>query len=76
LGDASYTILLTHLLSISVLFKLAKSLAIPKHISYLSIDIIIVLLTLSACYFIYLWVTAVCVRPSYGTPTGVSSRCL
>ncbi|KIL38731.1 hypothetical protein SD70_24710 [Gordoniibacillus kamchatkensis] len=53
LGDASYTILLTHLLSISVLLKLSKVLAIQKHMSFLSIDLTIIILTLLICVLIY-----------------------
>ncbi|MEW9699966.1 acyltransferase family protein [Paenibacillus sp. SI8] len=53
LGNASYTILLTHLLFISVLMKLSKATHFASKIGYLWIDVLIVICTIPLCYLVY-----------------------
>ncbi|SEC12355.1 acyltransferase [Paenibacillus sp. GP183] len=56
LGDASYTILLTHLLFISIMMKLTKTTHFAYKIGFLSDDIMIVLLTLPLSYLVFILV--------------------
>ncbi|MFC0213234.1 acyltransferase family protein [Paenibacillus chartarius] len=56
LGDASYTILLTHLLSISVLMKLAHGLNLTQGVSPLWVNLIILIAALFISYQLHLWV--------------------
>ncbi|WP_171632581.1 acyltransferase family protein [Paenibacillus plantarum] len=53
LGDASYTILLTHLLFISVLMKLSVATHIVDNLGFLFTDLIIVGMTVPLCYMTY-----------------------
>ncbi|SDN34501.1 Peptidoglycan/LPS O-acetylase OafA/YrhL, contains acyltransferase and SGNH-hydrolase domains [Paenibacillus sp. yr247] len=53
LGNASYTILLTHLLFISILMKLSVKIHVVDHLGYLLTDLIIMALTVPLCYMVY-----------------------
>jgi peptidoglycan/LPS O-acetylase OafA/YrhL len=53
LGDASYSILLTHLLFISILMKITKSMHFSSKFSFLLMDLLIIILTVPACYLVY-----------------------
>lgn len=55
LGNASYTILLTHLLSISVMMKLSRSTHLADKLGYLLTDLFVVVFTLMLCYISYHW---------------------
>lgn len=53
LGNASYTILLTHLLFISILMKLSVATNLVNHLGFLLTDLIIVMLVVPLCYAAY-----------------------
>lgn len=53
LGNASYTILLTHLLFISILMKLSVATHIVDYLGFLFTDLIVVALTVPLCYMTY-----------------------
>jgi exopolysaccharide production protein ExoZ len=53
LGDASYTILLTHLLFISILMKITKATHVANKIGFLSDDVLVVLMTLPLSFLVY-----------------------
>ncbi|MFC5446838.1 acyltransferase family protein [Paenibacillus aestuarii] len=55
IGDASYSILLTHLLFISIMMKLARSSHLAENLGYLPTDILIVALTIPLCRLAYVW---------------------
>ncbi|WP_312876266.1 acyltransferase family protein [Paenibacillus alginolyticus] len=53
LGNASYTILLTHLLFISILMKLSVATHLVNHLGFLLTDLIIVAMVVPLCYVTY-----------------------
>lgn len=53
LGNASYTILLTHLLFISILMKLSVATHLVNHFGFLLTDLIIVAMIMPLCYAAY-----------------------
>ncbi|NQX66716.1 acyltransferase [Paenibacillus alba] len=53
LGNASYTILLTHLLFISIIMKLSVVTHISEYLGFLLTDLIVVFLTVPLCYTVY-----------------------
>ncbi|MFD0697780.1 acyltransferase family protein [Paenibacillus sp. GCM10027628] len=53
LGNASYTILLTHLLFISIIMKLSKASHLAGKIGFFWTDMIVVTLTIPLCYTVY-----------------------
>ncbi|WP_171683119.1 acyltransferase family protein [Paenibacillus planticolens] len=53
LGNASYTILLTHLIFISILMKLSVATHVAHYLGFLFTDVLIVALVVPLCYIVY-----------------------
>ncbi|MBP1965212.1 acyltransferase family protein [Paenibacillus aceris] len=53
LGDASYTILLTHIIFSSILMKLSVAAHFANHLGYLFVDVFIVIVVVPLCYITY-----------------------